>query len=470
MKRFNQLYGVALTKRKTHEIVFALMALEAVFAFSYLGYIEFPLVSTTTLHILVIVAAMIFGIEGSVPVVCVFALTSMWIGSFSTAALDRLFSPFASGKPVISCMLAVARMLFAVASGFVFGLYFRKQRKHIYFGIALLAILSTFLHGFIILAICYIFVPMVYRELAPNLFSLPMFQDWLSYALSAIACCGVHYFLSRQKIRDYLSCLCLCEDTPSTQKGGYQRIFHYAKIAAGVIGILCIMYLRKKILGELQLQGIELPRSSYINMTNFLVQLLCAFGCLFEIVGIIIRWITEFHITRQIKMNEKITEQSVKISIDALTGVFSRFAYNDVIESYADHIPDNLVVFVMDINGLKAVNDTLGHEAGDELICGAAQCITKVVGRMGKTFRVGGDEFIVVGTMKKAQAEETLTELKRIIQSWSGVKARKLSLSAGYALSDDFAGYSIEDLAKEADKAMYEEKKEFYRKNGRDKK
>ena len=89
---------------------------------------------------------------------------------------------------------------------------------------------------------------------------------------------------------------------------------------------------------------------------------------------------------------------------------------------------------------------------------------------MGKTFRVGGDEFIVVGTMKKAQAEETLTELKRIIQSWSGVKARKLSLSAGYALSDDFAGYSIEDLAKEADKAMYEEKKEFYRKNGRDKK
>ena len=57
-----------------------LMAWEAVFAFSYLGYIELPAISTTTLHILVIVAAMMLGAQGSVPVVCVFVVTSMWIG------------------------------------------------------------------------------------------------------------------------------------------------------------------------------------------------------------------------------------------------------------------------------------------------------------------------------------------------------------------------------------------------------
>ena len=61
MKRFRQRYGIALTKKKLQEIILMLMALEAVFAFSYLGYIELPAISTTTLHILVIVAAMMLG-------------------------------------------------------------------------------------------------------------------------------------------------------------------------------------------------------------------------------------------------------------------------------------------------------------------------------------------------------------------------------------------------------------------------
>ena len=85
MERFRQRYGIALTKKKVQEIILVLMAWEAVFAFSYLGYIELPAISTTTLHILVIVAAMILGAEGSVPVVCVFAATSMWIGSYTPA-------------------------------------------------------------------------------------------------------------------------------------------------------------------------------------------------------------------------------------------------------------------------------------------------------------------------------------------------------------------------------------------------
>lgn len=57
MERFRQRYGIALTKKKLQEIILMLMALEAVFAFSCLGYIELPAISTTTLHILVIVAA-----------------------------------------------------------------------------------------------------------------------------------------------------------------------------------------------------------------------------------------------------------------------------------------------------------------------------------------------------------------------------------------------------------------------------
>ena len=128
MERFRQRYGIALMKKKVQEIILVLMAWEVVFAFSYLGYIELPVVSTTTLHILVIVAAMMLGAEGSVPVVCVFAATSMWIGSYTPAQLDRLFSPFVSGMPLGSLMLAFARVLFAAGAGWLFDLYFRKRR------------------------------------------------------------------------------------------------------------------------------------------------------------------------------------------------------------------------------------------------------------------------------------------------------------------------------------------------------
>lgn len=463
MNRFQTLYGVALTKKKKREIVLVLMALEAIFAFSYLGYIDFSMISSTTLHILVIVAAMIFGIEGSVPVMCVFALTSIWLASFATATLDLLYSPIVSGVPIRSLMFAVARILFAIVASLIFGIYFRKPRKHIYIGIALLAVLNTFLYGAIMFVPYALFFPTIFHELILNWSALPVFRDWLSYVLAAAACCFVHYFLSKQKVRDYLSYL--CENCEVEESKDYKRVFRYAKFGALIIGILCIMYLRKRILVELTSQGVAVTGTLDLNIANFLVQLLCALVCLFEIVSVIVRWINEYYTMQQVKMDEKLNEQSVKISIDPLTGVFSRFAYNDVMESYDNQAPEDFVAFLIDINGLKVVNDTLGHEAGDELICGAADCIMKAVGNKGRTFRIGGDEFVVFGTMKKEQAEETLMEMDRIITSWSGEKVKNLSVSAGYALASEFTGYSIEDLTKEADKAMYEQKKEFYRRN-----
>lgn len=168
----------------------------------------------------------------------------------------------------------------------------------------------------------------------------------------------------------------------------------------------------------------------------------------------------------QLQLDDKISEQQVKISNDALTGVLSRFAYVDAIHAYASCIPTDFAAFLLDINGLKAANDSMGHEAGDELICGAAQCIEKSVGKNGQTFRIGGDEFVVFTTMTKEQADASLIDLKNLTSAWSGKKIRNLSVSAGYALAKDFEGLSIEELVKEADKAMYEQKKEYYRLNG----
>ena len=174
---------------------------------------------------------------------------------------------------------------------------------------------------------------------------------------------------------------------------------------------------------------------------------------------------TEFSL---LKAEEDLLRQRRQINTDALTGVKSRFAYSERLKQYSDpeSMPANLAAFTIDINGLKAVNDTLGHEAGDEFICSAAKCIENSVN--GECFRTGGDEFVVLAEMEKPQAEEALRNLMENTGSWSSEKVKELSLSAGYALTSDYPHLSAEGLVRESDHSMYAAKADYYQKKGRD--
>jgi len=169
-------------------------------------------------------------------------------------------------------------------------------------------------------------------------------------------------------------------------------------------------------------------------------------------------------------MDDDLKRQQIQLDTDALTGVFSRFAYNYALQEFneAGALPTNLAAFTVDINGLKKVNDTLGHEAGDELICAAAACITSALCSNGRCFRTGGDEFVVLAQMDREKAEAAIDRLQRETELWSGEYASKLSVSTGYALAADNEGISAEKLVVEADKAMYEAKAAYYHQVGRD--
>ena len=70
-------------------------------------------------------------------------------------------------------------------------------------------------------------------------------------------------------------------------------------------------------------------------------------------------------------------EQLIKMSTtDELTRLYNRRAYDEDISSFNDSMPDDLVFVTADVNGLKQTNDSLGHEAGDELICGVSSVCT----------------------------------------------------------------------------------------------
>ena len=167
----------------------------------------------------------------------------------------------------------------------------------------------------------------------------------------------------------------------------------------------------------------------------------------------------------QIMSDEKIQEQKVVITTDVLTGAASRYAYTRALSKIvsAEAVPENLTVFSIDINGLKITNDTLGHAAGDELICAAADCIKKTFAENGTCYRTGGDEFIVLAEMDAEKARNMLSVLKRNAEAWRGSRVERMYLAAGFACAADHRDLSGEKLVAVADEAMYKDKAEYYR-------
>ena len=163
-------------------------------------------------------------------------------------------------------------------------------------------------------------------------------------------------------------------------------------------------------------------------------------------------------------------QQQIQISTDALTGLLSRHAYSAALNEFkeAGPLPTDLIAYSIDINGLKNANDTLGHEAGDELIRGAAQCISGAFPPPARCFRTGGDEFIVLGYGDRDAADAAMSALQAAAAAWHGEAVHTLNLATGCAFASEHPDYTVEKLIKEADMGMYAAKSAYYRATGHD--
>lgn len=172
----------------------------------------------------------------------------------------------------------------------------------------------------------------------------------------------------------------------------------------------------------------------------------------------------------QMTADEYIRMQQEALDTDPLTGLLSRYAYTKVLDKYQEKpLPPDMAVFAIDINGLKKTNDTNGHQAGDELIRGTADCLRKAFGESARCYRMGGDEFVITDTgMDRARADEMLRKMQEEISGWQGEKVGKINVSAGYALASDTPGITFERLVNKADNVMYTAKSEYYRTSGED--
>lgn len=295
MRQFKRVYGITLSKKKFYELLCIFEALEVILAFSYLGYFMVQDISNTTLHVLVIVAAMMFGIRGAAPVAVIFALTSMWAATMAVNPADQIFSPAISGNPAGSVVLGMLRILFAAVASGLYRFYFSKKRKHRYLGISFIAVLSTGLYSVMIFEGIHLFFPEVYALMIENFSNLPAVHDIGSY-LAAVLCVWLadHCF-SSQKMKSYFTALNSAENEKEKSTNQHFWPFYIAVGISILLGVLVTMYLWKNICKELQIAKVVLPGKTEWYLKFHLLQFYLAFAGIMLILGIVVRWIREYY-------------------------------------------------------------------------------------------------------------------------------------------------------------------------------
>jgi two-component system, cell cycle response regulator len=164
---------------------------------------------------------------------------------------------------------------------------------------------------------------------------------------------------------------------------------------------------------------------------------------------------------RLVKLQEKLLKMSVT---DELTGLYNRRGFFALIEQQlklSNRQKNVLYLLYADLDNLKAINDTYGHEAGDQVLIETAKILIDTFRDSDIIARIGGDEFIIVpvGTTE----DETTIATARLHQNVVLYNAEKkgpyaLSISVGIAKFDSNSPCSVDELIRQADKSMYAQK------------
>lgn len=151
--------------------------------------------------------------------------------------------------------------------------------------------------------------------------------------------------------------------------------------------------------------------------------------------------------------------------VDELTGLYNRRGFLAVSEQHLAAIRRNEkipVVLYADLDGLKEINDSLGHHEGDRALVKAAEIFKETFRSSDILARLGGDEFVALAAVGPEESTESLAvrlQEKFSASNSSENRAYDLSISVGLARFDTEEGHSIEDLMARADRSMYENKR-----------
>jgi len=152
--------------------------------------------------------------------------------------------------------------------------------------------------------------------------------------------------------------------------------------------------------------------------------------------------------------------------VDELTGLYNRRGFLAVSEQSLAEIRLNErvpAIVYADLDGLKEINDSLGHHEGDRALAKAADILKESFRSSDIVARIGGDEFVVLAALTPDESPESLSiRLQQNFDTSNALRNRpyNLSVSVGVAHFNDEQSHTIEELMAQADRAMYEDKRQ----------
>ena len=169
----------------------------------------------------------------------------------------------------------------------------------------------------------------------------------------------------------------------------------------------------------------------------------------------------------EVELSEYIEHIRGMAYTDSMTGCHNKSAYLKHLSELEKKIDEGMAafnVYLFDVNGLKRINDTLGHEMGDALIKAAASAL-KMTFNEKSIYRTGGDEFIVIIENERDDINENLKAFNEAVTEFNKENPFDFTLAVSCGTATFKAGLdtSFKTVAERADKAMYENKEDFYK-------
>ena len=436
-----------LWQRRFHMILL-FSAVETVLAFSCFGFIRLPPISLTTLHIPVLLAALVYGQRGGAVIGAVFGVLSACVATnLSFIPADRAFSPFLSGNPWGSIIVAIGtRALFGWIAGWGFGLV--KHTAHEGLKIGLASYLLTGLHGLLVYTAFQVFFPdfgFTPLSLMERIASLANLYDG---CLAAVLVPQLYLWLfnkqSGKKIRHIFS-------------QTYTMVFDTAKsrllLAFSGALFLTSLALVWHFMSQIQEALLALQGS----MPAGLPGLMLGWGAQFVLAITAASFLLFAVITYYYNLSNEALEKARR---DPLTTLYNK---GSIIEQVDARLKDNLAgqgaFLMMDVDHFKTVNDSFGHPVGDQILRDVASVLERVTREGDLIGRLGGDEFCIYlhDTRTKADALRVFQRIQREMLGILMPDGTPVTISVGLVL--DHGHTTFDEFYAEADEALYEAKK-----------
>ena len=453
-----EMVTVPVFGKKNHKIadnniylLSVLIAIELFMSFSFLGYVHISPISITFAYIPVLVAGCLLGPKGGGIVGTVFGLASMWKASaFYVEAGDAIFSPVRSGSPIQSILLSVgARALFGIITGYLYKV--AEKSKYPKTGIVLVSTIGRSIHTFcvyLIMGLC--FPDMGYT--AADTFGELLRPDYLIFVFIVDALILFIYKCVRsESVESFMKRIRFVDEQNAILPQNKNKLAILI-ILVLISSFSVAIYFTDRIENVMRYYGIDLSNEISYDLMLLQIQFLMGMISLAALSIIVI-------ILYQKNSNYLYYEAR----LDGLTGLYGRQQFFQSGEEILRHMKfdqDNIGGYfvILDIDYFKEINDQYGHPAGDTVLKEVAWNLEKAFNGQGILGRLGGDEFVAL-IPKPASKEKILEILNVMKQGVSQIQTSEKNVTCSIGVIPIENALTIDDLYRNADRLLYEAKK-----------